>query len=215
MAEIRIGAEQFRRQLTDLLNRTSYGQEHVIIERHGSPLAALIPYDLYEALMAAGIPKRLTQLEESETGEVTDLVAALDAILAQPTVTYATREAQTSTTPTTVREVADAYLAHELSATNAINQTLTLEEAAMYLKLPIDTVAEQAAQGMIPGRKINQTWRFLRAAIDNWLRSSNGRQILLDQAGVFADDDSLAALREQIYAERGRPEIDPGPTETV
>jgi excisionase family DNA binding protein len=95
-----------------------------------------------------------------------------------------------------------------------MNNTLTLEEAAMYLKLPSDTVAEQAAQGLLPGRRINQSWRFLRTAIDQWLRNSNGRQILLEQAGVFADDDSLAALRTQIYAERGRPEVDADATET-
>ncbi|MCB0128671.1 MAG: helix-turn-helix domain-containing protein, partial [Caldilineaceae bacterium] len=147
--------------------------------------------------------------------EVTDLAKAIDTILTQPAVTYPTREAQTSTTPTTVREVAEAYLAPDLSATNVIHQTLTLEEAAMYLKLPSAIVAEQAAQGIIPGRQINQTWRFLRGAIDNWLRNSNGRQILLEQAGAFVDDESLAALREEIYAARGRPEVDSAISETM
>lgn len=47
----RVGAEQFRRELADLLNKTGYGGDRVIIERHGSPLAVLIPYTLYEILL--------------------------------------------------------------------------------------------------------------------------------------------------------------------
>ncbi len=208
MTKIRIGAEQFRRQLTDLLNRTSYGQEHIIVERHGTPLAVLIPYELYEALAAAGIPEKLAAVEVDDSGEISDVTAALDAILERASVTYPTQATQSSATPPVVREVAEGYLTPDQMATTIMNNTLTLEEAAMYLKLPSETVAEQAAQGLLPGRRINQSWRFLRTAIDQWLRNRNGRQILLEQAGVFADDDSLAALREQIYAERGRPEVD-------
>jgi hypothetical protein len=44
----------------------------------------------------------------------------------------------------------------------------------------------------------------LKSAIDNWLHPVDGRQILLQQAGAFADDDSLAELRRAIYQERGR-----------
>lgn len=213
MAEIHIGAEQFRRQLTDLLNRTSYGGDHIIIERHGTPLGALIPYALYEALIEANIPEKLAKLEQAEQNqEIGDLAAALDAILDGEGVSYPTAEERgaTSETPSVLalHEAAAAYATPELFASTTMNSTLTLEEAAMYLKLPIDTVAQQADQGHLPGRKINDTWRFLRTAVDNWLRNTDGRQILLQQAGVFADDDSLAALRTQIYAERGRSEVE-------
>lgn len=44
MSIIRVGAEQFRRRLTDLLNRVSYGGDEVIVERNGRPLAVLRPY---------------------------------------------------------------------------------------------------------------------------------------------------------------------------
>jgi hypothetical protein len=47
MSEIRVGAEQFRRQLTDWLSRAGYSADHIIIERHGSPLAVLVPFDFY------------------------------------------------------------------------------------------------------------------------------------------------------------------------
>lgn len=74
MQVYRIGAEQFRRELADLLNKTGYGGDRVIIERHGSPLAVLIPYTFYEALIsqegatltpppAFAIPALATQIE--------------------------------------------------------------------------------------------------------------------------------------------------------
>jgi excisionase family DNA binding protein len=83
---------------------------------------------------------------------------------------------------------------------------LTLEETADYLRLPLEIVERQAARGAIPGRRIEDTWRFLRSAIDEWLRSQDSRTILLQQAGVLADDETLEALRNSIYAQRRRPE---------
>ena len=87
---------------------------------------------------------------------------------------------------------------------------LNLEEVAMYLRLPVETIADQAQQGQIPGRKIEDTWRFLKTAIDDWLRSQDCRSLLLQQAGALADDDSLAALRRSIYRSRNRPEVAKG-----
>jgi len=91
-----------------------------------------------------------------------------------------------------------------------VPDVLTLEEAANYLRLPKETVERQATQGQIPGRRIEDTWRFLRAAIDDWLRSHDSRTILLQQAGTLATDETLRELRATIYAERGRPEAEEG-----
>jgi excisionase family DNA binding protein len=85
---------------------------------------------------------------------------------------------------------------------------LTLDETAAYLRLPKETVEKEAARGLIPGRRIEDTWRFLKAALDEWLRSQDSRAVLLQQAGALAEDDQLAELRAIIYAERGRPEND-------
>ncbi|MBD2253586.1 helix-turn-helix domain-containing protein [Nostoc parmelioides] len=85
---------------------------------------------------------------------------------------------------------------------------LTLEEASAYLRLPIEVVLRQASQGNIPGRKIENDWRFLKVAIDDWLRSQTSRSVLLTQVGMLADDDSLAQLRTTIYQQRGRTEVD-------
>ena len=84
-------------------------------------------------------------------------------------------------------------------------QVLTLEEVAAYLRLPSETIARQAAQGQIPGRKIEDAWRFLKAAIDEWLRSHDGRILMPRHAAVLADDETLPELRNSIYRLRERP----------
>jgi excisionase family DNA binding protein len=88
---------------------------------------------------------------------------------------------------------------------------LTLEETSDYLRLPIETIEGQASKGNIPGRKIAGDWRFLKTAVDDWLRAKNSRLTLLNQAGAFASDDSLAQMREAIYQARERSEIDKNP----
>ncbi len=89
----------------------------------------------------------------------------------------------------------------------SIPDILTLEETSEYLRLPVEIVENQALKGDIPGRQIENNWRFLKSAIDDWLRSKDSRSILLSQAGAFANDDSLAKLRETVYQARGRSEI--------
>ncbi|NJP10139.1 MAG: helix-turn-helix domain-containing protein [Leptolyngbyaceae cyanobacterium RU_5_1] len=89
-----------------------------------------------------------------------------------------------------------------------IPDVLTLEEAAVYLRLPPETILRQATQGNLPGRKVEDTWRFLKAAIDDWLRSHDSRTLLLQQAGALADDEFLAEMRAAIYQARERPEVD-------
>ena len=86
-------------------------------------------------------------------------------------------------------------------------EVLTLDEVAAYLRLPKEIIVRQTSQCYLPGRQIEDTWRFLKAAIDDWLRSHDSRTILLQQAGALAADDSLPALREVIYAARKRPEV--------
>lgn len=90
-------------------------------------------------------------------------------------------------------------------------EVLTLEGVAAYLRLPVETIARQASRGQIPGRKVKETWRFLKAAIDDWLRSYDGRTLLLQQAGAFAGDETLEALRQSIYTARKRPEVEENP----
>lgn len=46
---------------------------------------------------------------------------------------------------------------------------LILEEVADYLRLTPDVIEKQAVRGNIPGRRIEDTWRFLKTAVDDWL----------------------------------------------
>jgi excisionase family DNA binding protein len=95
-----------------------------------------------------------------------------------------------------------------MSSAKTIPDVLTLEEVASYLRLSKETIERQASQGQIPGRRIEGTWRFLKAAIDDWLRSHDSRTILLQQAGALATDETLPQLHDTIYSERGRPEAE-------
>ena len=88
---------------------------------------------------------------------------------------------------------------------------LTLAEAAEFLRLQVRTIERLAREGEIPGRHVEGEWRFLSSALADWLAHRDQRSILLRQAGALADDESLAELRSQIYAARGRPEVDQVP----
>jgi excisionase family DNA binding protein len=86
----------------------------------------------------------------------------------------------------------------------SIPDVLTLEELADYLRISAELASSQAASGQLPGRKIGDNWRFLRTAIDDWLRSQDARSVLLQQAGALADDENLMLLNDQIMKERLR-----------
>lgn len=88
----------------------------------------------------------------------------------------------------------------------ALPDVLTLEETASYLRMPTETIERVATRGHLPGRRIEDSWRFLREAIDEWLRSSDSRTVLLQQAGALSDDDMVADLLSSVYELRGRPE---------
>ncbi len=89
-------------------------------------------------------------------------------------------------------------------------EVLTIEEVATYLRIPPETVLHEAAQGHLPGRKIADTWRFLKTAIDDWLRTQDSRAILLGQADSISDDDLTDELLDSIYRDRGRSEAETG-----
>ena len=89
-------------------------------------------------------------------------------------------------------------------------EVLTPEEAAAFLRVPEDVLQRLLSKQALPGRKVDDQWRFLKAALADWLCERSGKDVLLSQAGALADDESLAQLREAIYAARGRPEMEAG-----
>ena len=84
------------------------------------------------------------------------------------------------------------FALEEIAMTRVLKlpDVLTLEEAARYLRISRETAKRLAGQGTIPGRCLDGRWRFLKAALDDWLRSKerpDGRTALLQQHGAFAD----------------------------
>jgi excisionase family DNA binding protein len=53
-------------------------------------------------------------------------------------------------------------------------EVLTLAGAAELLQVPEPVVAGLAERGELPGRRIEQEWRFTRQAILDWLSAPNG-----------------------------------------
>jgi hypothetical protein len=87
---------------------------------------------------------------------------------------------------------------------------LTLAEAAAYLRLPeAEVVGSVHSQGL-PGRCVAGEWRFLKAAIQQWLASVSPtwearKAAILELAGKYKDDPDLDAIVEEAYRRRGRP----------
>jgi excisionase family DNA binding protein len=96
----------------------------------------------------------------------------------------------------------------KMSQALALPEVFTLDEAAEYLRLSPETVQRQAQQGNIPGQLIEGSWRFLHAALEDWLRHQDNRAILLQQFGALSEDEYLDELRASIYQARGRSEAD-------
>jgi len=47
-----LGAREARQRFSELLGRVGFGKENVIVQRSGKPMAAIIPVDVYERLIA-------------------------------------------------------------------------------------------------------------------------------------------------------------------
>jgi len=82
---------------------------------------------------------------------------------------------------------------------------LTLGEAAAYLRVSETEIVELMRQQGLPGRKIGIAWRFLKAAIQEWLRLPEKENFWWKQFGALKDDPYLDEMLEQIYRDRGRP----------
>ena len=90
------------------------------------------------------------------------------------------------------------------------HEVLTFPEAARFLRIKKPLLEKLVEQGRVPARKLGDEWRFSRSALHAWLSGRpDYRAALMDQAGAFADDESLPELLKSIYDARGRPEVDP------
>lgn len=51
-----------------------------------------------------------------------------------------------------------------------LEEILTSAEAAAYLRVSEAALLKMAAEGSVPARKIGDDWRFLRKALNDWMR---------------------------------------------
>ncbi len=94
-----------------------------------------------------------------------------------------------------------------------LHDVLTLEETAKFLRVPKKKVQALAEKGMIPAQRVEESWRFFKPALEDWLRGGklvDRRAAQLAQAGRLADDETLLPMLAEIYKARGRPEVEEG-----
>ncbi len=54
---------------------------------------------------------------------------------------------------------------------------MTIEDVAVYLKIPKSTVYILAQEGKIPCQKVGRRWRFRKPTIDRWLDAVNEKDL--------------------------------------
>lgn len=90
------------------------------------------------------------------------------------------------------------------------DEVLTLAEAAAYLRVGEDAVLEAVRRQHLPGRKVRDEWRFLKSALQEWLRTPDDRSFWTTHLGALKDDPYLEEMVKQIYKERGRAAVEEG-----
>jgi len=85
---------------------------------------------------------------------------------------------------------------------------LTLTEAAAYLRLPESEVTILVQTQGLPGRAVGAEWRFLKTALQDWLRTPpvrGSKEAMLSVIGSAKDDPFSKEYREELSRIRGRP----------
>ena len=103
----------------------------------------------------------------------------------------------------------------ELFATDPLGEelseldVLTLEEAAIYLKIEFGDLRRMIKEQGLPGRKIGSEWRFLRGAIADWLRAPGGSPTPAAQPEKPARTERPARAERPAFDDRAQREERP------
>lgn len=84
-------------------------------------------------------------------------------------------------------------------------EVFTLPEAAAYLRVSETDLLQLVDDQALPGRQFGVEWRFLKSAIQDWLRTPpkpGTREAILSTAGAWKDDPYVEAELEEIYRKR-------------
>jgi excisionase family DNA binding protein len=88
------------------------------------------------------------------------------------------------------------------------SDVLTLAEAAAYLRVAERDVLVLVREEGLPGRRVGDDWRFLKAAVDRWLgtpAAPERGQFWQAHFGALREDPYLADIVREAYRKRGRP----------
>jgi PTS system nitrogen regulatory IIA component len=88
------------------------------------------------------------------------------------------------------------------------NETMDLQELAVYLQRDVREVNKLASRGHLPGRKVSGEWRFARAEINHWIETqisdySDEQLTALEKGGAHAEEQEplvAALLSESMMA---------------
>jgi excisionase family DNA binding protein len=95
----------------------------------------------------------------------------------------------------------------ESKPTGQSPEVLTASEAAAYLRVAETEVLRLAQQYELPGRRIGNEWRFLKAGLQDWLRTpaqSSGKEAILTLVGAWKDDPDIERIVREAVGRRGR-----------
>lgn len=90
----------------------------------------------------------------------------------------------------------------------SLDETMDLTAVAAYLGARVDTVAQLARKGELPGAQIGKGWIFLREDVLAFLRNriaqeTEGRRVIQTKMNIEAQQDNSAGLRA-VVVNRGR-----------
>ncbi|WP_255579596.1 helix-turn-helix domain-containing protein [Deinococcus sp. RIT780] len=77
-----------------------------------------------------------------------------------------------------------------------MDEVLTLEELAAYLKVSETTAYTLVRGGEIPGRKVGREWRFLKARVTHWLMQA-GTEEDMEKTGFVQRDELGGEFKQE------------------
>ena len=87
-------------------------------------------------------------------------------------------------------------------------EVFTLSEAAAYLRVTEADFLRLVHDQALPGRRFGTEWRFLKSAIQDWLKTPpkpGSREAVLSTMGAWKDDPYAEEELKETYRKRGRP----------
>jgi excisionase family DNA binding protein len=114
--------------------------------------------------------------------------------------------ARTRTKPRKTKTVAPATPLNGVAM--PATDVLTLSEAAAYLRVSEIEIKQLIQDQNLPCRTFGGEWRFLKSALQDWLRTPlvrGSREAVLSTLGSWKDDPYREELLKEIYKRRGRP----------